>query len=439
MVDIKTIFTDSSNGWSADTKIRFPDDEEFAKVTTRWAAYKPPTYAAAISPATEEDVVKAVKLATKHGIHFLATAGRHGYSTVHGKLQNCLAIDLRQLNSIKLDMRAETVTVGGGVTTGEVLDPLFEAGFGLPTGSCSATGIVGSTLGGSVGRYSGVYGLLIDSLLSLRVMTASATSEPELFWGMRGAGANLGVVASATYRIYRIADDPRSRGNVTNIDFVIPAPMAPAYFEMLRNTLAAADEAREVIAPLLALKPPVIVVQNIPTNKLLHAAAFGFIPLIQQNSAIRSAYSANMKNISGPVLQDVFDKMCALYEAHPDARGSAIEMEHFPNQAMAAVPDEETAYPWRDSRNSIICLFSWQDPNSSAPKAVAELGPQLRANLCKAGGYHDVSVYVSYSQGDETLEQIYGRRKLPRLAALNKASDPNNVFDYNFTLPTEYP
>lgn len=86
-----------------------------------------------------------------------------------------------------------------------------------------------------------------------------------------------------------------------------------------------------------------------------------------------------------------------------------------------------------------ICLFSWQDPDSSAPKAVAELGPQIRANLCKAGGYPDVSVYVSYSQGDETLEQVYGRRNLPRLAALKKAWDPSNVFDYSFTLPTEYP
>ncbi|ROW13666.1 hypothetical protein VPNG_04638 [Cytospora leucostoma] len=517
MVDIKTIFTDSGNGWSADTKIRFPDDEEFAKVTTRWAAYKPPTYAAAISPATEEDVVKAVKLATKHGIHFLATAGRHGYSTVFGKLQNGLAMDLRQLNSIKLDTRAETVTVGGGVTNAEVLDPLFEAGFDLrewlvaeaadfqrgwlltpmmrgstycddyqltdmratAIGSCSATGLVGTTLGGGVCRYSGVYGLLIDSLISLRVVTASgevveasATSEPELFWGMRGAGANLGVVTSATYRIRRIADDPRSRGNGTNIDFVIPAPMVPAYFEMLekhfggdrmpRNLapmsivmfdperavpqilgtwayLGPEDEAREVIAPLLALEPPVIVVQNIPTNKLLHAAAFGLIPVLERDSKIRSAYSANMKNISGPALQNAFDKMCALYENHPDARGSVIEMEHFPNQAMAAVPDEETAYPWRDSRNNIICLFSWQDPNSSAPKAVAELGPQLRANLCEAGGYGDVSVYVSYSQGDETLEQIYGHRKLPRLAALKKTWDPNNVFGFNFTLPTEYP
>lgn len=72
-----------------------------------------------------------IKLATKHNIPFLATGGRHGYSTAHGKLQNGLAVDLRRLNHIELDAAAETITVGGGVTTGEVLDPLFEAGFDL--------------------------------------------------------------------------------------------------------------------------------------------------------------------------------------------------------------------------------------------------------------------------------------------------------------------
>lgn len=358
---------------------------------------------------------------------------------------------------------------------------------------------MGSTLGGGIGRYSGIYGLLIDSLLSLRVVTAagtvveaSAASKPDLFWGMRGAGANLGIVTSATYRIYRIADDPHSRGNVTNIDFVLPPAMAPSYFGMLETHFGGdrmppklapgsvvmfdpergvpqilgnwvyfgpEEEAGRVIAPLLELKPPVLVVQSVTTNKLLHTAGFGFIPVIQRDSAIRSAYSANMKTLSGSALLNAFEKMCWLYEIYPDARGSAIEMEHFPNQAMAAIPDEDTAYPWRDARNNMyvnnslmtlgsilttpvptpsICIFSWQNPDSGAAQAVAQLGPQLRTSLRKAGGYDDDAVYVSYSQGDETLEQIYGARKLPRLAALKKAWDPNNVFDYNVTLPTEY-
>lgn len=62
MADIATVLTDSSNCWFSGTKVFFPGDDGFADVTSRWAIHKPPTYAAAISPAIEEDVVKAVSL-----------------------------------------------------------------------------------------------------------------------------------------------------------------------------------------------------------------------------------------------------------------------------------------------------------------------------------------------------------------------------------------
>lgn len=115
-----------------------------------------------------------VKLARKYEIQLLAAGRRHCYSTGHGKFQNDLAMDLQRLNSIELNTAAETFPIGGGVTTGELLDLLLEAGFelrerpcanleaenlnadmttlwGPTTGSCSATGIVGTTLGGRVG------------------------------------------------------------------------------------------------------------------------------------------------------------------------------------------------------------------------------------------------------------------------------------------------
>lgn len=60
MAGIAAILTDSANRWAADTKILLPDDDGFAGATRRWAIHKPPTYSAVISPATEEDVVKAV-------------------------------------------------------------------------------------------------------------------------------------------------------------------------------------------------------------------------------------------------------------------------------------------------------------------------------------------------------------------------------------------
>ena len=60
MADIATILSGSGNQWAANTQILFPDDDGFADATKRWAIHKPPTYAAVIRPATEEDVVKVV-------------------------------------------------------------------------------------------------------------------------------------------------------------------------------------------------------------------------------------------------------------------------------------------------------------------------------------------------------------------------------------------
>lgn len=68
-------------------------------------------------------------MATQKDIPFLATGGRHGYGTTLGNLKNGLAIDLSQLNSIRVDKEAETVTIGGGVRWRDILDPVYEAGF----------------------------------------------------------------------------------------------------------------------------------------------------------------------------------------------------------------------------------------------------------------------------------------------------------------------
>lgn len=67
------------------------------------------------------------------------------------------------------------------------------------------------------------------------------------------------------------------------------------------------------------------------------------------------------------------------------------------------------------------------------------MGRQLRSEFAATSGYPDLAVYVNSAHGDETLEQKYGARKLPRLAALKKTWDPDRVFRYNNALPTKYP
>ena len=98
--------------------------------------------------------------------------------------------------------------------------------------------MVGATLGGGVGPYGGLHGLQIDSLKSVRMVTGvgnlitvSATQNPDLFWGMRGAGFNFGVVTSATYQIYPYTNN----GQAMNADFRFNASANASLYEFARS------------------------------------------------------------------------------------------------------------------------------------------------------------------------------------------------------------
>lgn len=106
------------------------------------------------------------------------------------------------------------------------------------SGSGSCPGFVGLTVGSGVGRYTGLFGLVSDALLSARVVTAdgrlltvSEKENSDLFWGLRGAGANLGVVTSATYKAHKLVN----QGQVMNVDFIFPANMTKQYFDVLAS------------------------------------------------------------------------------------------------------------------------------------------------------------------------------------------------------------
>lgn len=106
------------------------------------------------------------------------------------------------------------------------------------SGSGTCPGYVGLTVGGGIGRYTGLFGLVLDGLLSARVVTAdgriievSSTQEPDLFWGLRGAGANLGIITSATYQAHRQV----AGGQVMNADFIFSADKSQQYFDVLAS------------------------------------------------------------------------------------------------------------------------------------------------------------------------------------------------------------
>lgn len=108
----------------------------------------------------------------------------------------------------------------------------------LETGNAPCVNMVGATIGAGVGPLQGLHGLVLDALVSVEMITAtgdlitvSSTQYPDLFWAIRGAGANFGIITSATYGVH----DHTNNGQVVNADFVFPAAANLSLFEVLQS------------------------------------------------------------------------------------------------------------------------------------------------------------------------------------------------------------
>ncbi|KAI2643564.1 Glucooligosaccharide oxidase [Xylaria nigripes] len=461
---VAAAFTRRGVHWDRATVLSVPNTDTFNNVTMRWDSNIHPDYAIAISAATEDDVVQAVKISKAIKAPFLATGGRHATSTTIDMVQNGINIDLSRFNSVKVDASAGTLTVGGGVRFGDIYDSVFEAGFIMPVGSCSCPGMVGATIGGGVGRYQGLFGLIIDSLLSVRlviadgtVLTVSEQSNPDLFWGIRGAGANFGIILEATYKMA-----PQTNGGqVLNADFILPASSNASYFDILADlqrdmpaelatiTIMAYNAARaepeiivnwvyigpegdaeRFIAPLRQLNPISSSVSMVPYNKLVATAAGGLGDSICSQTKINSL-GVNYKNLDSRTFKHVFSQLSDFYNAFPDGRTSTVEMEIFSNDAVKKVPNHATAYPWRESRGYSIIAFGFE--SAATEKSGLELGREIRSEYAAGSGFDDLAVYVSYGYGDESLPQLFGGN-VERLKNLKRKYDPHNAFAFYHSL-----
>lgn len=114
------------------------------------------------------------------------------------------------------------------------------------------------TVGSGVGRFTGLFGLVADALISARLVTAegriihvSRRQNADLFWGLRGAGANLGVVVSATYQAHKLVN----QGQILNADLIFPANKSKEYFDVLQSFTGKKLPAKLAIVTLIVFDP----------------------------------------------------------------------------------------------------------------------------------------------------------------------------------------
>ncbi len=156
------------------------------------------------------DVTAALQFGLAHELEIAVRGGGHN---VAGKavVDDGIVIDLSGMKGMRVDPVSRVAHAQAGLTWGE-FDRETQA-FGLATtgGEISSTGIAGLTLGGGIGYLQRKHGLTCDNLLSAdvvtadgRLLTASETRNPDLFWGLRGGGGNFGIVTSFEYRLHPV-------------------------------------------------------------------------------------------------------------------------------------------------------------------------------------------------------------------------------------------
>ena len=186
--------------------VYFPDHPNYEESRQLWNGMIDKRPAMICQCVSESDVQKVVRFAIEKDMLLAIHGGGHN-SAGTASCDDGIMLDLSLMNAVDVNVQDQTVKVQGGCLLGKVDEVTQEHGLAVSSGIISHTGVGGLTLGGGMGWISRKYGLSVDNLLAVRLVTAngeivsaSAEVNSDLFWACRGGGGNFGVVTEFTFK-----------------------------------------------------------------------------------------------------------------------------------------------------------------------------------------------------------------------------------------------
>ena len=396
------------------------------------------------------DVIACVRFAREHDVLVAVRGGGHsiaGKSVCDGGLM----IDLSVMKGIRVEPGRRTARAEMGLKLGE-FDRETQA-FGLATtqGVVPTVGIAGLTLGGGWGHLHAKYGLSIDNVISAevvaadgRLLTANASENQDLFWGVRGGSGNFGIVTSLEYRLHEV-------GPVFGGAVFYPAAKAKEVLRFWREFAAASpdelvtqggsfnlpdgtlvfgiaacycgpvSDGEEVLKPLRTFDTPI-------------ADALGPMSYIQLQGMFepffppgRQVYAKS--NFLRGLSDDAIDTLVQYVGKSPSPYTFAPFIEHW-HGAATRVPITDTAFPHRQYSWNFFAWSMWESPSDSEKNKrwTRECWEALQPFLV-AGSYGN---YVA-DEGEAIAREAYGPN-YDRLVALKNKYDPTNFFRMNHNI-----
>jgi FAD/FMN-containing dehydrogenase len=468
---MSTILTPTDESLVADLRadvdgdVIAPDDDRYHEARALWNGRIDRFPAAIVQVTSTDDVAAAIRIAREHDRQLTVRGGGH-HVTGSAIADEAVTIDLSALTEVTVDPEARTVRVGAGSRVSDVLGATQEHGLVIACGSAAHNGVAGSTLGGAIGWIRRAYGLGIDSLRSVDlvtvdgdVLTVSETSHPDLFWGIRGGGANFGVVTSfefdaielgpevavaqvayaapnaettadlyEQYRAY-VADAPDEVTSMAITTHVPPLPFVPSEFHgapiVMFMAVYAGDpaEGEAALRPLRELGEPAMDLSDRLPFLAVHEIANELFPTGNRYSW-HSLYASELSD-------DLIDRIAAAGMSSPGPE-AGLTLWHM-GGAVSDVDSDATAYGWRDAEFLLSIDAGWRDPaDDESHLAWAEsVWHDIRESPATLEGFYPG--FPGFVTGAERSRMAYGDN-VDRLAGLKAEYDPENLLDSNLNV-----
>jgi hypothetical protein len=435
-------------------------DPGYSEVRGAFNAMHPDGSALIVSCSGTADVIDAVKFANAHDLLVAVRGGGHsiaGLSTTDGGM----LIDLAPMRGVQVDPDERLVRVQGGAIWADVDRETLAFGLVAPGGIISDTGVAGLTLGGGYGWVRRKYGLSCDNLVEAQVVgadgqvrKASADSNPDLYWALRGGGGNFGIVTAFTFRLnphgpivafagvmYPLQDAgqilPKWRDwlagapdEVSSVTVAVTFPENPHVPPPVQNKACLVvggvyvgdiDEGLRIMKPLGELGTPLFDLSQPMPYSFVQSAFDALFPRGEIQSYWKSQY-----------LNELTDEALEVIAGRMQSRPAPLTIVNIwqLGGAVNRVGPEETAIAERSANFMVSIDGNWTDPTFNE-QGVA----WVRSAWAEVGKFGTGAVYLNFTGlSDEapssSVDTAFGRN-LRRLAEIKATYDPENFFRLN--------
>ncbi len=411
--------------------------------------------------ADAADVIAAVTFARDHNLPLAIRGGGHNGAGL-GSVDGGLVVDLSPMHGVRVDPVARTARVEGGATLGDLHHATQAFNLAMPSGIIATTGVGGITLGGGLGHMTRAMGLSIDNLLEAdvvladgRLVTASASENPDLFWALRGGGGNFGVVTSFLFRLHPV--DSLHAGPM-----LWPMEKAGEVLRWYREFLPQAPRDLGGFFAFLTVPPADPFPQELWNQKMCGVvwAYTGDRPE-ETFAPIRARFGTPALDWVGPIthaaLNGMFD---GLYPPGDQWYWKADFVKEIPDEAVdihfrygaelptwkstmhlypidgaaSDVPRDATAWNYRDATWGMVIVGVSPDPADNDRMIEWARSYWRELHPYSAGGAYVNMMMDAGDEGRDRVSASYGDN-YPRLREVKRAYDPGNLFRINQNIP----